>query len=474
MQQNRSLDASDADFGVLSRSNENSRAGMSGDAANLGSGEAGSGEPSILERLRQGLPFPMRPSAGLAIHDRDLVRESSQMNRRVGFSGTNSFTRFHGERSQVSGRTPRFTASISHSERSASASNDNENEIPGGRRAKRRKLDVDDNRNTPCWLNYGHYGQVVPGALRMEMVACDGSASEPWSTTAQPLNVLSSDPSIYSADGDRCNITLRHPGETPFCLRKITIKIPPGRNTPVREGMVFVSMSWDELFTRTAEYKLGYRPPRENLQSRDTVLNRLVPNSGQGSHLRRRTTLFDPEVSSDTDEEYEVFCQRNQRNSSPDYQTDFQVTTNYGDKIDDDDEVNEEQQTEAVNFDNDPDETSSLTSSQCDQLETELFVPESESDSNDDASDAAPENDYYSYSRRPRRSGLGIRGVRGSLRAHLGRLGSHGRNSSVTNGGAGVGERSHPHVGGEFLKPHARFTMSRSRTMASIKFDPPV
>jgi len=94
-------------------------------------------------------------------------------------------------------------------------------------RAKRRKLDSDDAREGLRGFSYGQYGQVVPGALKMEIVSCDGGAySEPNGESSWPENVLLNDSSVYCTKSDRCNLILRHRGETPFCLKKIVIKAP--------------------------------------------------------------------------------------------------------------------------------------------------------------------------------------------------------------------------------------------------------
>ena len=94
-------------------------------------------------------------------------------------------------------------------------------------RAKRRKLDSDDRREGVRGFNYGHYGQVVPGPLKMEIVSCDGGTySEPNGDSSWPENVLLNDTSVYCTQSDRCNLILRHQGETPFCLKKIVIRAP--------------------------------------------------------------------------------------------------------------------------------------------------------------------------------------------------------------------------------------------------------
>jgi hypothetical protein len=94
-------------------------------------------------------------------------------------------------------------------------------------RAKRRKLDSDDSREGLRGFSYGQYGQVVPGALKMEIASCDGGTyCEPSGESSWPENVLLNDASVYCTKSDRCNLILRHRGETPFCLKKIVIRAP--------------------------------------------------------------------------------------------------------------------------------------------------------------------------------------------------------------------------------------------------------
>ncbi len=96
-------------------------------------------------------------------------------------------------------------------------------------RRKRRKLDPDVSTGHMNGFSYGYRGQVVSGPLKMEFVSCDGGihneaarhGKEYW-----PDNVLRNDKSVYCTDGSKCNIILRHLGETSFCLRKVVIKAP--------------------------------------------------------------------------------------------------------------------------------------------------------------------------------------------------------------------------------------------------------
>lgn len=93
------------------------------------------------------------------------------------------------------------------------------------RRYKRRKLDGDSLSGGFKSFSYGYRGQVVPGALKMEIVSCDGGlhadAQEHW-----PENVLRNDKSVYCTGSNKCNIIMCHQGRTTFCLKKIVIKAP--------------------------------------------------------------------------------------------------------------------------------------------------------------------------------------------------------------------------------------------------------
>lgn len=95
------------------------------------------------------------------------------------------------------------------------------------RRAKRRKLDEDYPLEFKA-INYGYRGQVVSGALKMEIVSCDGGlhADSRHGREYWPENVLRNDKSVYCTDSSKCNIIMRHQGGTTFCLKKLVIKAP--------------------------------------------------------------------------------------------------------------------------------------------------------------------------------------------------------------------------------------------------------
>ncbi|KAK5146493.1 hypothetical protein LTR04_001036 [Oleoguttula sp. CCFEE 6159] len=113
-------------------------------------------------------------------------------------------------------------------------------------------------------FKYGKYGQVVSGRLRMEIDSYDGGnfPENEGGTTALhcAYNVLQNNRSVYCTQRSTCNLILRHQGETIFSLEKLVIKAPErGFTAPVQEGMIFVSMTADDLLSRTTRYKIEYR-----------------------------------------------------------------------------------------------------------------------------------------------------------------------------------------------------------------------
>ncbi|KAF1851020.1 uncharacterized protein K460DRAFT_302721 [Cucurbitaria berberidis CBS 394.84] len=135
-------------------------------------------------------------------------------------------------------------------------------EVSSERRNKRRKLEHDPNA-TPEYtcFKYGHKGQVVPGRLRMEIVSCDGGEHRKDNPPGlyKVQNVLRNDKSVYCSESSQCNLLLKHIGEASFALEKVVIRAPDrGFTAPVQEGLVFVSMSADELLSGTSAYSLQY------------------------------------------------------------------------------------------------------------------------------------------------------------------------------------------------------------------------
>lgn len=97
------------------------------------------------------------------------------------------------------------------------------------RRPKRRKLDSDLSSPPKQPIKYGHFGQVEPGRLKLEIISCDGGEHrDPRSpsTYLGPQNLLRHDKSVYCSDRPSSSIVLRHADDTPFCLEKLHIVGP--------------------------------------------------------------------------------------------------------------------------------------------------------------------------------------------------------------------------------------------------------
>lgn len=98
------------------------------------------------------------------------------------------------------------------------------------RGAKRRKVDADPSSTGHLkGFCYGYRGQVVSGPLKMEIVYCDGGLHTEAARHGREYwleNVLRNDKSVYCTDNNKCNLILRHMGETTFCLKKLVIKAP--------------------------------------------------------------------------------------------------------------------------------------------------------------------------------------------------------------------------------------------------------
>lgn len=94
-------------------------------------------------------------------------------------------------------------------------------------RLKRRKLDHTDTSKDVASIEYGHFGQVVAGPLKMEIVACDGGQLRDDNRMLyRPENVLRNDKSVYCTEQPRCSLLLTHHSETSFALEKLIIKGP--------------------------------------------------------------------------------------------------------------------------------------------------------------------------------------------------------------------------------------------------------
>lgn len=355
---------------------------------------------------------------------------------------------------------------------------DREDDRHGDRsRAKRRKLETDDSREGLQSFRYGQYGQVVPGPLKMELASCDGGTYEPEGECSWPQNVLRNDSSVYCTKSDRCNLILKHRGDSPFCLKKIVINAPrSGYDAPyvsflgldeittdwlsrIQEGMVFVSMSCDELLSRTAAYQVEYPNPRrqrrnrrsglqpsqEYLNAYRTPLQTLERRglAGQGSHRDSETDLT----------------------SAPNPTNDFHITTEY-------DNPSERNDRDTNGLAANPPSIADLARWQMEQMEDDLLG----SDSDDSESDDDPA-EVSAYSRRRRDLQRRVRAMEQQQDLSRRRAAGSSAVPPTLPGSRPLEPRSGPNTAlmqdPDLLRPHARFFIERAKSTVSIKFDPP-
>ncbi|KXS99309.1 hypothetical protein AC578_6736 [Pseudocercospora eumusae] len=169
------------------------------------------------------------------------------------------------------------------------------------RRAKRRRLDFDAPTPPRQPIKYGYYGQVEPGRLKLEIISCDGGEQrDPRSPTTYlgPQNLLRHDKSVYCSDRPSSSIVLRHGDDSPFCLEKLHIVGPEhGFTAPVREGLIYVSMSLNDLS------KYMDPPPHARRQGVDTPPYRRQRSfrSSPERGITLSEALRDPEVDATLD-----------------------------------------------------------------------------------------------------------------------------------------------------------------------------
>lgn len=208
----------------------------------------------------------------------------------------------------------------------------------------------------------------------------------------------------------------------------------------VQEGMVFVSMTSDDLLTRTAQYQIQYSPPR-NRDSRSDRRSELpsimsVRHNHEGSAQARVGRLYDIGVQ---DEE----CDYRTAQIPPDFASSsqpFQVTTECSDS-------EEDQHTHRSGY--------------IPSRGLPLYNPYAESESSDsEHSDSS----LVGVPRRPYRARM----LRRRETASNITLAEAAEASQIAT------QEAVQAVGGELMVPHARFFIERDKSKCTIRFEPPV
>ncbi|KAI9050149.1 hypothetical protein LZ554_006290 [Drepanopeziza brunnea f. sp. 'monogermtubi'] len=316
------------------------------------------------------------------------------------------------------------------------------------RRAKRRKIENEKMESGFKGFSYGRYGQVEPGKLKMEIVSCDGGIFSEHGGNYAAENVLKNDSTVYCTKSNRCNLVLRHQGGTAFSLKELIIKAPhSGYTAPVQEGMVFISMTSDDLLTRTAQYQIQYSPAkprrlgtqRPNELPPVTSLQHDDDGTMTTAQVRARRLyhigLEDEECDYRTAQIPFEFTE----NAPP-----FQVTTECSDTEDEE-----------------PPAQSSRHRTLHRVMSTIRFE---DSDTSEEDVETAAAQWHVDY-------------IAGMGRAH--RLRRRETASNITLAEAEEASQIATQeavraVGGELMAPHARFFIERDKSKCTVKFDPPV
>lgn len=126
-------------------------------------------------------------------------------------------------------RAPRFALQRRRQRSPGLEARDTGSDDSTRRRVKRRRLDTEAPTPPKQPIRYGHYGQVEPGRLKLEIISCDGGEHrDPRSPTTYlgSQNILRHDKSVYCSDRPTSGIVLRHADDTPFCLEKLHVVGP--------------------------------------------------------------------------------------------------------------------------------------------------------------------------------------------------------------------------------------------------------
>ncbi|TVY12705.1 hypothetical protein LARI1_G009073, partial [Lachnellula arida] len=326
-----------------------------------------------------------------------------------------------------------------------------DSEYPGegetNRRVKRRKLDT-DKLDGFTGFKYGKYGQVEPGKLKMEIVSCDGGIFDEPSIRGDfaAENVLKNDTTVYCTKSNRCNLVLRHQGATVFSLKELIIKAPhTGYTAPVQEGMVFISMTSDDLLARTAQYQIQYSPPRDR-RSASELSNELPPilsirhhdDGSMTAAQARARRLYDIGLR---DED----CDYRTAQIPSDFTTNappFQVTTECSDS--EDDVSSARQRHRSLHR----------------LMGAGLRFEDSDSDDSDQTQGLRRELGDYSGPHSPR---ITRRETASNIT-----LSEAAEASQIAT------QEAVRAVGGELMAPHARFFIERDKSKCTVRFDPPV
>lgn len=246
-------------------------------------------------------------------------------------------------------------------------------------------------------------------------------------------------------------------------------------NSRIQEGMIFVSMTSDELLARTAQYHIQYSSARRRRRNRQSGMQ---PSQEYLNAFRsplqslERTVLIGPDSSAP---DFDL------SRSGSDPQTEFRVTTEYDESEDksfvepEDDDVTPSIAERRLQRDDSMERD--LRRLQPDSLERNLaFSTTEESESDDDDHTFTRGHEFHRRHERElhRRVGSLRRQFSAEERELQRRRQAPSFIDPIPPPPAPSGDTHRSSSSStEVLKPHARFFIEREKSMVSIKFDPP-
>ncbi|KAH7360952.1 hypothetical protein BKA65DRAFT_390299 [Rhexocercosporidium sp. MPI-PUGE-AT-0058] len=409
-------------------------------------------EPTPRERaspLRLGMNA-RRGRSRLAINDRLMERNQAQRERELTAGNGLADLQHAGRQLEQASSTLRALLDdpVPHISSPALEPHDYSPEAEQNRRAKRRKIESDKLDSGFKGFSYGRYGQVEPGKLKMEIVSCDGGIFSEHGGNYAAENVLKNDSTVYCTKSNRCNLVLRHQGSTVFSLKELVIKAPhSGYTAPVQEGMVFISMTSDDLLTRTAQYQIQYSParPRRSASQRANELPPIMSvrhnDDGSMSTAQARARRLYNIGLEDEDCDYRTAQIPSEFTENAPA---FQVTT------------------ECSDSEGDEPPAQSSRHRTLHRVMSTIRFEDSDSSDDDNADPTGPWHEDY------------LLGIGRSPRLRRRETASNITLAEAAEASQVATQEAVRAVGGELMVPHARFFIERDKSKCTVRFDPPV
>lgn len=220
--------------------------------------------------------------------------------------------------------------------------------------------------------------------------------------------------------------------------------------------MVFVSMAYDELLARTADHRVQYFTERPRRTRREPPSQEYLNSVRSPLQSLERTTLNNPESRSERGNDT-VNTTGPAGTGPPNPMAGFRVTTEYDDNSDEGIYGDHENGNELPSI-------AEIERIRMEQMEEDFLCSDSDDSDTDDGT-----SEVSVFNRRRRQLLRHIRQLEEEAARERHRRFHH--SCELTPSVRYYPEFDHPGHG--LLRPNARFFIERSKSMVSIKFDPP-